>query len=290
MPKLEALTGNEAAATAFKQVNPDVAAVYPITPQTELMHQFCDFAADGEVDTEIILWNRAQRHERLRRCFRRRRARDDGHLGQRARVDVGSRLHRRVAQAADCHGRSQPRAQRPHQHSLRPQRHHGLPRFGWIQIYCENSQEAYDSVFQAFRIAEHPDVLLPTMITFDGFIISHTTEGVELLPDDKVKAFVGSYKPDRPLLDTEHPYTVGPLDLQNYYFEHKRQEIEAMANAMRVIPEIQREFGKMSGRSYASSKSTSCRMPMSRWWLSVDRRHGEGGDRRCARKGIKPAF
>lgn len=251
MPKLEALTGNEAAATAFKQVNPDVAAVYPITPQTELMHQFCDFAANGEVATEIILVE--SEHSAMSACVGASAAGARVMTATSANglalmwevVYIAASLRLPIVMAEVNRALSGPiNIHCDHSDTM------GCRDSGWIQIYCENSQEAYDSVFQAFRIAEHPDVLLPTMITFDGFIISHTTEGVELLPDDKVKAFVGSYKPDHPLLDTEHPYTVGPLDLQNYYFEHKRQEIEAMTNAMRVIPEVGREFGKMSGRSY----------------------------------------
>jgi pyruvate ferredoxin oxidoreductase alpha subunit len=88
------------------------------------------------------------------------------------------------------------------------------------------------------------------MVTLDGYIISHTTEGVELLEDEKVKAFVGEYKPDRTLLDVDHPYTMGPLDLPDYYFEHKRGQVEAMENARRVIGRIAEEFENLAGRRY----------------------------------------
>jgi pyruvate ferredoxin oxidoreductase alpha subunit len=122
---------------------------------------------------------------------------------------------------------------------------------GWVQIFSENSQEAYDNTIQAFRVAEHKDILLPVMVTMDGFIISHTMETLEIITDDaKVKGFVGEYKPDRYLLDTARPFTFGPLDLQDYYFEHKRQQVEAMRKAQKVVEDIGREFGKFAGRPY----------------------------------------
>jgi pyruvate ferredoxin oxidoreductase alpha subunit len=121
---------------------------------------------------------------------------------------------------------------------------------GWIQIFAENSQEAYDSTLQAFRISESKEVMLPTMICFDGFIISHTNEPVAMLPDERAAAFVGEYKPDRALLDVEHPYTVGGLDMPEWYFEHKRQQVEAMRHSFGAIESVGQEFGRLSGRPY----------------------------------------
>jgi len=121
---------------------------------------------------------------------------------------------------------------------------------GWIQIYSENCQEAYDNFIQAFRIAEHKDVRTPVLVGLDGFIISHSIESMELLDDKVVCDFVGEYVPVRPLLDVDHPRTYGPLDLQDYYIEHKRQEYEAMKRAKPVILEVGREFEKISGRAY----------------------------------------
>jgi pyruvate ferredoxin oxidoreductase alpha subunit len=121
---------------------------------------------------------------------------------------------------------------------------------GWLQINCENGQEAYDSIIQAIRICEHPDVMLPAIVSDDGFIISHCMEAIDILSDEEVKNFIGEYKPKRYLLDVAHPYTLGALDLQDYYFEHKRQEIEAMNNAGKVILEVAKEFGQKFGRHY----------------------------------------
>jgi len=121
---------------------------------------------------------------------------------------------------------------------------------GWIQIYCENGQEAYENTILAVRIAEHKDILLPVMVCQDGFITSHGVEGVEILDDKKVKDFIGEYKIDHSLLDVEDPVTYGPLDLQDYYFEHKRQESEAMKTALAAIPQVLKEFEKTFGRKY----------------------------------------
>jgi pyruvate ferredoxin oxidoreductase alpha subunit len=121
---------------------------------------------------------------------------------------------------------------------------------GWIHLFSENGQEAYENTIQAVRIAEHPDVLLPVMVMQDGFITSHSLERVEIYDDDKVKKFVGLYKPDHPLLDLDHPVTYGPLDFTDYYFEHKRQQVEAMRHATQVILDVGKEFGREFGRTY----------------------------------------
>ncbi|MDO8672362.1 MAG: transketolase C-terminal domain-containing protein, partial [Dehalococcoidia bacterium] len=121
---------------------------------------------------------------------------------------------------------------------------------GWIQLYGEDVQEAYDNAFQAMRIAEHPDVMLPVMHCQDGFIISHGVERMELLPDSVVKDFIGIYTPRYSLLDTKNPTTFGPVDLQDHYFEHKRQQVDGMEKALAVIEKIGKEFGDLTGRYY----------------------------------------
>jgi pyruvate ferredoxin oxidoreductase alpha subunit len=122
---------------------------------------------------------------------------------------------------------------------------------GWIHMYAENAQEAYENTILAMRIAEHKDVLLPIMVCQDGFITSHGVEGVELFPDEAVKKFVGEYKSGMPvLLDIDNPVTYGPLDLPDYYFEHKRQQAEAMKNALSVIPKVMDEFNRQFNRKH----------------------------------------
>jgi pyruvate ferredoxin oxidoreductase alpha subunit len=121
---------------------------------------------------------------------------------------------------------------------------------GWIQLYSESGQEAYDNIIQAMRIAEHPDVLLPVMVCQDGFITSHGMERVEIYDDAEVQDFVGQYQAQWPLLDLDNPKTYGPLDFYDYYYEHKRQQVEAMEQAMPVILDVTAEFNARFGRSY----------------------------------------
>ena len=118
-------------------------------------------------------------------------------------------------------------------------------------LFSENNQEAYDNLIMAHRIAENKDVKLPLMVCQDGFITSHSIENIELIEDDKVKAFVGEYKPDEYLLNKDNPIAVGPLDLQAYLFEHKAQQAEAMKNAKKVILDVAKDFEKMTGRKYS---------------------------------------
>lgn len=246
-----ALTGNEAAAEAMRQINPDVVAAYPITPQTELMHKFAEFVADGLVDTEMVLVE--SEHSALSatvgasaagaRAMTATSAQGLALMWEILYIAAGLRLpivmpviNRALSAPINIHG--------DHSDTM------GARDSGWIQIFSENAQEVYDNTIIAIRIAEHPDILLPVMITMDGFIISHTMERVEVLDDDVVKSFVGEYDPKYKLLDIKNPITVGPLDLQDYYFEHKRAQAEAMENAYKLIKEIDEEYYKISGRRY----------------------------------------
>lgn len=122
---------------------------------------------------------------------------------------------------------------------------------GWIMLFSENNQEAYDNLLMAHRIGEHKDVMLPVTVCQDGFITSHSIENIELLEDDVAKKFVGEYKPEHYLLNSKEPISVGPMDLQAYLFEHKYQEANAMRNAKNVILEVSKEFEKLTGRSYS---------------------------------------
>lgn len=251
MGKPIALTGNDAAAEALKDANPDVAAVFPITPQTELMHKFCSFVHDGVVDTELVLVE--SEHSAQSACF--------GAAAAGARTVTATSSQGLLLMAEICAITASTRlpivmpvVNRAISGPINIGCDHSDSMFcrdaGWIQIYCENNQECYDNVLQAFRIAEHRDVLLPVMVCIDGFIISHTMEAVEVVDSDKARAFVGPYNPPFALLDTAHPVTVGPFHPNEYYFECKRQQVEAMEQARQVILDVGREFGELTGRSY----------------------------------------
>lgn len=249
--KTLALTGNEAVAYAMKQINPDVVAAYPITPQTSLMQKFADFVADGEVDTEMILVE--SEHSAMSasvgasaagcRAMTATSANGLALMWEIVYIAASTRLpivmtvvNRAIAGPINIHC--------DHSDSM------GARDSGWIQIFSENAQEAYENVIQAVRIAEDKNVLLPVMVTMDGFIISHGMENVNIYDDKKVKDFVGEYKPLHPLLDIKNPVTYGPLDLPDYYFEHKRQQAEAMKNSIPAVKKIADEFGKAFGKKY----------------------------------------
>jgi pyruvate ferredoxin oxidoreductase alpha subunit len=126
---------------------------------------------------------------------------------------------------------------------------------GWIQLWSENAQEAYDNTLQAFKIAEHMDIRLPVMICLDGFIISHCIERLEYLEDDEARRFMGEYAPLHPLLDIEHPVSYGPLILSDLYMEYKRAHHEVMEKVSNVVLNVAADFQKITGRKYGLFES-----------------------------------
>nr|HRW78006.1 pyruvate ferredoxin oxidoreductase [Candidatus Sabulitectum sp.] len=122
--------------------------------------------------------------------------------------------------------------------------------YGWIHLYCEDAQEAYDTAIMAVRLSEHNHILTPVFVCQDGFITSHGFEPVEYLDDNAVKAFVGERKPQNALLDIDNPVTYGSFAMSEYYFEIKRQQVEAHKNALALYDGIARDFEALSGRYY----------------------------------------
>ncbi|MCP4542027.1 MAG: pyruvate ferredoxin oxidoreductase [Chloroflexi bacterium] len=251
MSKFKALAGNEAVATAMRQINPDVVAAYPITPQTSTVQKFADFVSDGLVDTEFVCVE--SEHSAMSACV--------GASAAGARVMtatsanglalmweivyiaasnrcpiVMSLVNRALSAPINIHC--------DHSDVM------GMRDSGWIILFSESGQEAYDNMIQAVRIGEHPDVLLPVAVCQDGFITSHGMERVEIFEDADVKAFAGDYNAQWSLLDIENPKTYGPLDFYDYYYEHKRQQVEAMKNAQGVVLKVAKEFNKKFGRDY----------------------------------------
>jgi pyruvate ferredoxin oxidoreductase alpha subunit len=244
-----AKTGNEAMAEAMRQINPDVVAAYPITPATEVVQIFSGFVADGRVDTEFV--PAESEHSALSACVGAAAA------GGRVMTSTASQglalMHEVLFIAAGLRlpivicevNRSLSGPINIHcDHSDTMASRDS----GWIQIYSENSQEAYDNTIQAMKIAEK--VFLPAIVSVDAFIISHSMERLEVLPDKEVQNFIGEHKAPYSLLDVKNPITLGGLDLQDYFFEHKRGEIEAMKDAKPVVLEVGREFGKKFGTTY----------------------------------------
>lgn len=252
MAKVVAVTGNEAVANALRQVEPDVCAAYPITPQTDLMQRFSAFVSDGIVRTEIILVE--SEHSAISACVGASAA------GGRVVTATSSQglalmweilfiasgmnlpiimpvVNRALSAPLNIHG--------DHSDAM------GARDSGWIQLWSENAQEAYDNTIQAFRIGEDLRVRLPVMVCMDGFIISHSIERVEYLEDEEVKRFVGEYKTGNPLLDVEHPVSYGPLILPDLYMEYKRLQHEIIWTRVKpVVLEVAEDFYKLSGRRY----------------------------------------
>jgi len=245
------LSGNEAVAQAMRQINPGVVAAFPITPSTEIPQYFSRFVANGEVDTEFVAVE--SEHSAMSACIgsesagvRTMTATSANGLAlmwEMLYIAASTRLpiimnvvNRALSGPINIHN--------DHSDSM------GARDSGWIQIYAENNQEAYDNTIMGVKIAENKDVLLPVMSCQDGFITSHGVENIELIEDKKVKDFVGEYEPDTYLLNAKEPIAVGPLDLPPHYFEHKRAQAEGMRNAAAVIEKVQKEFFEMTGRKY----------------------------------------
>ncbi|MCK4511905.1 pyruvate ferredoxin oxidoreductase [bacterium] len=240
----------------MRQIDPDVVTCFPITPQTELMHKFAEFVADGEVKAEMVLVE--SEHSAMSAAVG---AASAGARVMTATAANGLALMWEIVYIAASNRLPivMPVVNRALSGPINIHCDHsdtmGCRDTGWIQLYSENAQEVYDNVLQAIRIAENPDVLLPVMVTFDGFIISHTVEVLDALEDKDARGWIGDYKSTYSLLNTDEPATFGPLDLQDYYFEHKRQQIEGMNNATAVIKSVGEAYGKLSGRAYGMTEN-----------------------------------
>lgn len=243
------LSGNEAVAVAMRQINPDVMGAFPITPSTEISQYFSSFIADGLVDTEFIAVE--SEHSAMSTCLAASAA------GARAvtatssaglafmwellYVTASSRLP--VTMAVVNRALTGPiNINNDHSDSM------GARDSGWLQIYAETNQEVYDNFIQAMPIAE--SCRLPIMVCQDGFITSHGVSNIALVEDDKVKGFVGEYRPENYLLKHENPLAVGPYGTSPYYMEFKRQQAQAMKDAMPVIMDVAERFERMTGRQY----------------------------------------
>lgn len=247
----ERLSGNEASATAMKQINPDVVAAFPITPSTEIPQYFSTFVDNGMVDTEFVAVE--SEHSAMSACIgaeaagaRAMTATSANGLslmwemiyiasGMRLPI-VMSLVNRAVSGPLNIHN--------DHSDAM------GVRDAGWIMLFSETNQEAYDNLLMAHRIAENEKVQLPLMVCQDGFITSHSIENIELLEDEKVKEFVGEYHPKHYLLNKKEPMAMGPMDLQSFLFEHKYEQAEAMRRAKNVILEVSKDFEKLTGRKY----------------------------------------
>jgi pyruvate ferredoxin oxidoreductase alpha subunit len=244
-----AKTGNEAMAYAMKQVNPDVVAAYPITPSTEIVQIFSSYVSDGLVDTEYVAVE--SEHSAMSACIGAAAAgaramtatASQGLALMHEMLFIASGLRLPIVMCVASRSLSSPlNIHCDHSDSVASRDS------GWIQIFCENSQEGYDSVIQAVKIAE--TIYLPVIVAIDGFILSHCMDRIEVLEDTQVKKFVGKLNPNYSLLDVDNPITVSPACLPDSYFEHKRAQAQGMNEALPVIEKVINDFSKEFGRNY----------------------------------------
>ena len=246
-----AMNGDQAIANAWKQIDPDMVASYPITPQTIIVELYSEFVADGLVNTEYVCAE--SEHSAMSLCI--------GASAAGARVCtatasaglafmwetlyIASGMRLPIVMAVANRALSGPiNIHCDHSDAM------GARDAGWIQVYAENVQEAYDNTVMAFRIAEHMDVRLPMMTCLDGFITTHSLERFQMLEDDVVKKFVGEFRTKHALLDIKNPVTMGPFDWTDYYFEHKYQQAQAMLKVPGIARAVAEEFHAVSGREY----------------------------------------
>jgi pyruvate ferredoxin oxidoreductase alpha subunit len=244
------MTGDEAVAYAVKQSKVDIVAAYPITPQTIMVERFSKYVADGEVQTEYVCVE--SEHSAMSACvgasltgarvFTASSSQGLALMHEMLYIASGLRCpivmgvaNRALSAPINIHG--------DHSDMM------GSRDSGWVQIYAENGQEAYDWTIMAFKIAEDMNVQLPVSVNLDGFIISHCVEGVDVLEDEAVNQFLQMRKPLF-VLDPEKPITFGALCFTDYYFEFKRQQVEAMQNVGGVLDKVCKDYKGVTGRNY----------------------------------------
>jgi pyruvate ferredoxin oxidoreductase alpha subunit len=245
------LTGGEAVAYAFAQIDPDVFPVYPITPQTPIIQTLAKLVANGRASAEVV--NVESEHSAMSAAIgsalagaRSMTATSSQGLALMAEmVYIAAGMRAPLVMAVGNRALSAPiNIHSDHSDSMM------IRDSGVIQLFAESVQEVYDLAVLAPRIAEHPDVMLPVLVCQDGFTLTHSEEPLVLIPDDDVKAFVGDYHVPLPLLDVDQVTTKGPFALQDYYTELRYQMNAAMEAAPAVIDQVFAEYSELSGRPF----------------------------------------
>ncbi|CCC82647.1 transketolase C-terminal domain-containing protein [Thermoproteus tenax] len=243
-----ALTSNYAAAYAVKAADVDVVAVYPITPQTTIVEKIAEFVDDGELNAELI--HVESEHSALSAVL--------GASAAGARVftatssqglelmhevlHIASGLRLPIVMAVPARALSAPISIHGDYSDVMNTRD-----TGWITYIASTAQEVYDTILQAFKVAE--SALLPTMVAYDGFLMSHTTEPVELNDEEEVRRFLP--RRERPnVLRPEKPITMGAFAMPDWYYEIKYQVQEALTGSLKIIEEVDAEYGRTFGRRY----------------------------------------
>jgi len=249
---IEVWDGNFAAAQALRQCQIDVVAAYPITPSTPIVEGYAKFLADNYVEGEFVMVE--SEHAAMSGCI--------GAAAAGGRVATATSSQGFALMVETLYQASGMRlpivlnvVNRALAAPLNVNGDHSdmyLGRdSGWIQFDAYCPQDAYDLNFIAFKVSEDHDVRLPAMVHQDGFMTSHTAQGVHTLTDDAAYGFVGVYKPMNDMLDFEHPVTHGVQTEEDWHFEHKaRQHNDLMTKVFPKIEKAFEDFEKLSGRKY----------------------------------------
>ena len=250
--KTVAVTGNVLVAEAFRQCAPDVVPAYPITPQTTIVEEFAKFVANGRVHTEYVTVE--SEHSAMSasvgasaagaRVMTATSSQGLALMWEELHIAAGMRLP--IVMANANRALSAPiNIHCDHSDIM------GARDTGWLILFAETAQEAYDNTIMAVRIAEHHDVMLPVMSTLDGFITTHSIDRAEMMDDETVAAFVGSYVPENALLDTDHPVGHGNFaGLGGPYLEFKHSQRLAMERSRGVVKSVGAQWSKICGRPF----------------------------------------
>ncbi|RAP51180.1 MAG: pyruvate ferredoxin oxidoreductase [Methanosphaera sp. SHI613] len=248
---VKVISSAEAISEAVKRARPDVIPVYPITPQTKISEKLADYVADGDLDAHYIKVE--SEHSAMSaaigasgagvRVFTATSSQGLAYMHEPVFAAAGMRVP--IVMADANRALSSPiNIWNDQQDSLAERD------AGWIQIYAETGQEAFDTTIQAFKIAENKDVLLPVMVCVDGFILTHTVDPVELISQEEADDFLPPYVPEHSYLDPKDPMSLGTLADPAHYMEIRYDIEKALQNSLSVIEEVGKEYGEKFGRTY----------------------------------------
>jgi len=245
------IQGNMATALGAKLCRPDVVPAYPITPSTLFPEKVSEYIADGELDASMIRVE--SEHSAMSACIGASSAgartctasASQGIALMHEMLFIASGMRLPIVMAVGNRALSAPiNIWADHQDTMASRDS------GWLQFYAEKNQEGLDLMILAFRIAEDDRVLLPAMVGIDGFVLTHTVEGVKAPAQEDVDEFLPDYEPPHGKLDPKEPMTFGSLGTPEYYQELKYDQVKAMDNSPEVIDEVFDEFEEKFGREY----------------------------------------
>lgn len=248
---VKVISSAEAVSEAVKKAKPSVIPVYPITPQTKISEKLAEYVANDELDANYIRVE--SEHSAMSaaigasatgvRVFTATSSQGLAYMHEPVFAAAGMRLP--IVMADANRALSSPINIWNDQQDSISERD-----AGWIQLYAETGQEAFDTVLQAYKIAENPEVSLPVMVCIDGFILTHTVDPVEVLSQEEVDSFLPKYEITHFSLDPENPMSQGTLADTNYYLELRYALEVAMEKSKEVIEQVGKEYGDMFGRHY----------------------------------------